>query len=351
MVAKGYSQEAGIDYEETYAPVAKYKSIRAILSIVNQLDMELHQMDVQTAFINGTLEEEIYMTQPEGYVEESTEHLVCKLKKSLYGLKQASRCWFKTMDSFLKDSGYEQCKSGSLLYIKRVGGEELMIIALYVDDMLIASNSKKMLRLEKNALKEKFRMRDLGDAHYCLGIQITRDRVNKKMLLCQTKYLTDVLHKYHMEPCNPVSTPQELGSKLMPNEGESINKQQYQALIGSLTYAVTGTRPDIAQALSSVNQFSSNPSSEHWKSAKRILHYIKGTLDWGILFDGTKEEDVRIGGFVDADWGSDPSGRKSRSGYIFNSCGGIVSWHSKKQTTVALSSTEAKYIAASSATQ
>ena len=154
-----------------------------------------------------------------------------------------------------------------------------------------------------------------------------------------------------MSNCKEISTPQELGSRLTVNEGDCVDKQKYQMLIGSLTYAVTGTRPDIAQALGSVNQFASNPSSEHWKSVKRILRYIKGTLDWGILFDGTKETEIRLSGFVDADWGSDPNGRKSRSGYIFTLCGGIISWLSKKQATVALSSTEAEYVAASIATQ
>ena len=173
LVAKGYSQEEGVDYEETYSPVARYTSIRTVLAIANYLDLELHQMDVQTAFLNAELQEEIYMVQPDGYVEQGKEDLVCKLNKSLYGLKQSSRCWFKTMDSFLKESGYEQCKSDSCLYVRRVG-DDMVIIALYVDDILIASNNK-MLRKEKVALKERFNMKDMGEAHYCLGIQILRD--------------------------------------------------------------------------------------------------------------------------------------------------------------------------------
>ena len=326
IVAKGYSQEEGVDYEETYS----YTSIRTVLAIANYLDLELHQMDVQTAFLNAELQEEIYMVQPDGYVEQGKEDLVCKLNKSLYGLKQSSRCWFKTMDSFLKESGYEQCKSDSCLYVRRVG-DDMVIIALYVDDILIASNNKKMLRKEKVALKERFNMKDMGEAHYCLGIQILRDRANKKMLLHQTRYLTNLLEKYNICNCKEISTPQELGSRLTVNKGDCVDKQKYQVLIGSLTYAVTGTRPDIAQALGSVNQFEPNPSSEHWKSVKRILRYIKGTLDWGILFDGTKETEIRLSGFVDADWGSDPNGRKSRSVYIFTLCGGIISWLSKKR--------------------
>ena len=194
-------------------------------------------------------------------------------------------------------------------------------------------------------------MKDLGDVHYLLGIQIERDRTNKKMLLHQERYLSDMLHKYGMQDCKPVSTPQVTGATLVVNNGDAIDKQKYQAIIGSLTYAMTTTRPDIAQSVGSVNQFCSNPSGEHWQSFKRILHYIKGAINFGIEFDGSKEDQVQLKGFVDADWGGNLNGGKSQSGYLFSICGGIVSWGSKKQTTVALSSTEAEYIAASLATQ
>ena len=226
-----------------------------------------------------------------------------------------------------------------------------MIISLFVDDLLLACNSVQMLKKEKEELQKRFCMKDLGEVHYLLGIQIERDRANKKMLLHQEKYLHDMLYKYGMQDCKPVSTPQVTGSTLVVNDGNSIDKQKYQAIIGSLTYAVTTTRPDIAQALGSVNQFSSNPSEEHWQSLKRILRYIKGTLDFGIEFDGSMESDIQLIGFVDADWGGNLNGRKSQSGYLFSICGSLVSWASKKQTTVALSSTEAGYVAASLATQ
>ena len=330
LVAKGYSQEEGIDYEETFSPVARYTSIRSGLAIANQLDLELHQMDVQTAFLNGELEEEIYMLQPEGYKEKGKENFVCKLNKSIYGLKQASRCWFKTMDAYMKNNDYEQCQADSCLYVKRVGAE-FIIIALYVDDMLLACSSKQLLQNEKEALQKRFCMKDLGEARYCLGIQIERNRAEKRMLLHQSTYLSNLLRKYGMQNCKEVSTPQVTGSTLLANEADPVDKQRYQALIGSLTYAVTATRPDIAQSLGSVNQFSSNPSGEHWQSVKRILRYIKGTLDWGIQFDGSKEEGVQLSGFVDADWGGNVNGRKSQSGYMFTICGGVVSWAGKQE--------------------
>jgi hypothetical protein len=320
------------------------------LAIANQLDLEVHQMDVSTAFLNGELEEEIYMKQPEGYVKEGEEDLVCKLNKSIYGLKQSSRCWYRTIDQFLKNSGYVQSSSDPCLYIKREG-DNIMLIALYVDDLIPASNSKRMLHKEKEALRKRFEMKDLGEVHYCLGIQVERDRNKKRMRLHQSQYLTNLLKKFGMEECKPAATPVDQGTKLLPNEGKPVEKTKYQALIGGLTYAVTGTRPDLAQALGLVNQFCSNPGVEHWTAAKRILRYIKGTIDYGITFDGNKETEVQLNGYVDADWGSNPNGRKSQSGYLFTLCGGVISWASKKQSVVALSSTEAEYVAASLACQ
>ena len=293
LVAKGCSQKPGLDYEETFSPVAKYRSIRTLLAIANQLNLEVHQMDVSTAFLNGKLEEEIYMSQPDRYVKEGEEELVCKLNKSIYGLKQSSRCWFNTIDEFLENSGYTKSSSDPCIYIKREG-EDIMLIALYVDDLIPASNSKSMLLREKAALRQRFEMKDLGEVHYCLGIQVERDKDNKRMRLHQAQYLENLLEKFGMQDCKPAATPVDQSTKLLPNEGEPIDKENYQALIGGLTYAVTATRRDLAQALGTVNQFFSNPGEEHWKAAKRILGYIKGIIDYGITFDGNKETDVEL---------------------------------------------------------
>ena len=194
-------------------------------------------------------------------------------------------------------------------------------------------------------------MKDLREIHYCVGIQVERDKHNKRMKLHQAQYLTKLLEKFGMQDCKPVATPVDQSTKLLPNKGQPVNKEQYQALIGGLTYAVTATIPDLAHALGTVNQFCSNPGEEHWKAAKRILRYIKGTIDFGITFDGNKESDVKLKGYVDADWGSNSNGRKSQSGYLFTVCGEVISWASKKQSVVALSSTEAEYIAVSLASQ
>ncbi len=197
LVAKGYSQEFGLDYGETFSPVVRYTSIRILIAIANLLDLDLHQMDVQTAFLNGKLNEEVYMVQPEGFIQPGQEGLVCKLHKSLYGLKQASRCWNMTMDDYLKKAGYRQGTADSCIYVKRVG-DSFVIVALYVDDLLLAANNTDLLNAEKLALSNRFEMKDVGEAQYCLGLQIKRDRKNKRIWLSQERYLKDVLQKFGM---------------------------------------------------------------------------------------------------------------------------------------------------------
>ena len=203
------------------------------------------------------------------------------------------------------------------MHIHEVSGVHCTYIAVYVGDILIASNSKVMLHNEKKLLQERFNIKDLGEAHYRLGIQIQKNREQKQMLLHQTKYLTNLLEKYGMSDSRSISTSQEQNKVMMPNGDEPVDKVRYQAVLGSITYAVKATRFDLSQALGSVNQFASNPRKEYWTVVKRILCYMKGTVNHGILFDAQKETDVHLEGCVDADWGSNPNGRESQSGYAF----------------------------------
>ena len=216
LVTQGYSQEPGQDYDEIYAPVAKYTSIRSVLAIANQLDLDIHQMDVKTAFLNGSLENEIFMRQPEGYVSQEHPNFVCKLNKGIYGLKQATRCWNVAIDDYLKSSGYTQSTADPCIYSKievKDGKKCIMIIAVYVDDTLLASNDDQMLRAEKAKLGERFEMDDRGQVHYLLGMSIQRERESKILTISQKSYLENILKQFGMQDCKPVSTPLEPGKK------------------------------------------------------------------------------------------------------------------------------------------
>ena len=356
LVARGFTQKEGIDYDETFAPVAKFTSIRALLALAAERDMDLQQMDVKTAFLNGELEEEVYMTQPEGFIEVGKEHLVCKLQKSLYGLKQAPRAWNTLIDGFLKEKGFVQSMADHCIYT-RLEGASTVIIALYVDDLIIASNSDEKMKWTKDFLNQRFEMKDLGPLSYCLGIQIRRDRTNRILWMSQEKYISDVLKRFNMSDCRPVATPLEPGVRLTKDMGpatqkemEDMRKVPYRSAVGSLMYAMVGTRPDIATAVGVVSRHLENPGQAHWSAVKRIFRYLRGTTGVGICYGTSKNLGV-LEGYSDADWAGDLDSRRSTTGYVFTLGGGAISWNSKRQATVALSTTEAEYMALSSATQ
>ena len=356
LVAQGYSQEAGEDYDEVFAPVAKYNSIRSVLAIANQLDLEVHQMDVKTAFLNGNLNNEIYMQQPQGYEDKNQPHKVCKLRKSLYGLKQSARCWNMTLDRYLKESGYVQSTADPCIYCKsenKSGKNSLIMIAVYVDDAIMASNDMAMLTSEKLNLSKMFEMEDLGEIHYCLGMSVKRDRKAKVLMINQKTYLENVLKKFGMQDCKPISTPMEVTARYekLADDEKTVNIKEYQAMIGSLTYASISTRPDLSAAVGALSQFMTKPGQQHLKGIKRVLRYVKGTLDYGLRFDCSSNEEFNLYGYSDSDWAGDVSTRISTSGYIFRLGGATISWKSKRQATVALSSTEAEYIALCAASQ
>jgi transposase InsO family protein len=359
LVAKGFSQREGIDYDETFAPVAKFPAIRALLSLVAHYNLELHQMDVRTAFLNGDLDRDIYMRQPEGFVARGSEHLYCKLRKCLYGLKQASRAWYEKIHQALTNMGFKALSADTCVYL-RSQGSILTVIALYVDDLLIASNSLEGLNALKQALSHRFSMKDLGEAHYVLGIQIDRDRAARTLSISQREYVHKVLERFGMSDCKSVVTPLESNVKLTKADcpaptavKDTAFIRLYQSAVGAVMYAMMGTRPDIAFAVASLSQFSSNPGQSHWLSLKHVLRYLKGTMDYKLTYGGTtdKSQSLHFHGFCDSDWGSNVDDRRSVTGYVFMLGGGAVSWQSKKQPTVALSSVEAEYMAATQATR
>lgn len=356
LVAQGYSQTKGVDYDEVFSPVARYTSIRTLLALGNAHDLEIHQMDVKTAFLNGSLDCDIYMSQPEGFVDPNRPDYVCKLNKSIYGLKQSARCWNVTLDQYLQSAGYRKSDADGCIYTKTVreasGRIIFVILGVYVDDIVPVSNDIELLNAEKAALCERFDMVDQGEIHYLLGMSIKRDRKSRTLTISQPAYLQKVVERFGMKNSKPVSTPLEHGKKFhkLDSNEEPFDVQTYQQAIGCLTHASTTTRPDIAVAVGMLAQYASEPSTDHWSGVKRVLRYINGTLNYGLKFT-VNQEVPELVAYADADWAGDIDTRRSTSGYVFQFGGCTVSWSSKRQPTVAKSSTEAEYVALSSATQ
>ena len=311
--------------------------------------MLVHQMDVVTTFLNGNLDEEIYMQQPEGYIKPGEKHLVCKLEKSLYGLKQAPRCWNKAFGEYIKNIGFVQSSGDACVHIKRQ--ETLTIIAVYVDDLiLLAENTIEMLKI-KDDLSKKFLLKDMGELHYCLGITIIQDKKNKQIFLNQHQYIKKILQRFGQTEAKVVTTPADMSVKLVKQDGvsKSVDSTYYQSIIGSLLYVAIATRPDISQAVRVLSKFCASPTEAHLTAAKRVLRYLKGTENLSLRFKKSVSETFI--GYSDADWAGDLDDRHSTSGNLFILANGTISWMSKKQATVALSTAESEYVALSQATQ
>ena len=349
LVAQGFSQKYGTHYDETFCPVVRLESLRTMIALAVQHGLKLHQVDVITAFLNGKLEVEVYMRQPEGFIAKGQEHLVCKLKESIYGLKQSPRCWNTILDDQLKDMGFVQSASDSCVY--KDSGGEMFLIGVYVDDIILAGKSDKSIKEVKRALDAKFDIKDMGKLHYFLGIKFLQDEKTRNVWIGQPAYVESILKKFGMENSKPVSTPIDSSTKLTKttDDKQSVDQQLYQSAIGSLLYLSGGTRPDITFSVSNLAKFSAKPSKQHWTAIKRVMRYLKGTINFGILY--TKQETKDFVAYSDADWAGDLDDRKSTSGYLFKISGGAVSWRSKKQSSVALSTAEAEYIALASTAQ
>lgn len=344
LVVKGYSQKEGIDYNKTFAPVAKFNSIRTIIALAAHYNLELHQMDVVTAFLNGMLTEEIYMDQPEGF--QQGKGLVCKLNRTLYGLQQSSREWYMKIHEALLSNHFVRSQADFSIYVYNEGG---VIIALYVDDLLIASKDLAKIVEIKQALSRRFKMKDLGKAHYCLGIQIIRDRENKTIKLSQTRYADTILERFNMANCKPISTPMEPGLRLsknmspqLPSKDAEMENFPYQQAIGSIMYLMTGTRPDLAFAVGAVSQHMQKPGLQHWKAVKQILRYIQATKDWSLTYSGN--DNNALIGYSDSDFAGCIDTARSTTGYVFTFAGAAITWSSKRQQSVAQSTSEAEYM-------
>ncbi|GJV58922.1 retrotransposon protein, putative, ty1-copia subclass [Tanacetum coccineum] len=322
LVAKGFTQTYGVDYEETFSPVADIRAIRILIAIAAYYDYEIWQMDVKTAFLNGHLFEEVYMEQPVGFVNPKYSNHVCKLKRCIYGLKQASRQWNKRFDDEIKKFGFTQNPNEPCVYLK-ASRSYVAILILYVNDILLMGNNIPMLQDVKSYLGISFAMKDLGEATYILEIKIYHDRSKRLISLCQSAYIEKILKRFYMKNSKRGTIPVQEKLKLSKSQGASTpaEKQRmqnipYASVVRSIMYAVRCTRPDVAFAQNMTSRFQENPGEENWTTVKNILKYLRNTKDMFL------------------------------TGYVFVLNGGAIDWKSIKQSIFATSSTDAEYIAA-----
>ncbi|GJV87558.1 retrovirus-related pol polyprotein from transposon TNT 1-94 [Tanacetum coccineum] len=338
LVAKGHTQTYGIDYSETFSPVAKINTIRVLISIAANKGWPLHQFDVKNAFLHGELKEEIYMEAPRGFTDSFGEREVCLLKKSLYGLKQSPRAWFGRFTLAMKHYGFKQSNSDHTLFLKQ-RGNLITCLIIYVDDMIITGNDKEEITKLKKNLFTEFEMKDLGRLKYFLGIEVLRSK--QGIFMYQKKYVLDLLAEIGMVDCKPADTPMIVNQKLyMEKKARLADKGRYQRMVGKLIY-LSHTRPDIAHAVGVVSKFMHQPQKAHMKAVLRIIRYLKGTAGHGVLFKQNGHLETQL--YTDADWAGDKGDRRSTSGYLTLVGGNLVTWRSKKQKVVALSSAEAEF--------
>jgi hypothetical protein len=341
FVACGFSQKEGIDYEETFALIARYTSIKTIIALAAKMKWKLHQMYVKTAFLNGVIKEEVYIEQPQGFEVEDRKTHVCKLKKALYELKQAPRAWYGRIDSFLTSLGFTKSKVDFNLYFKVMNNESVI---LYVDDLFLTGEEKLITECKKKLVAE-FEMKDLGLMHYFLGLEVWQSP--ERIFLNQGKYAVEILKRLDMLECKSMNTPMEMKLMfLVDTSSELIDSTLYKQITGSMMY-LTNTRPDICFAVNTLSQFLVEPRHVHLVAPKHVMRYLKGTLDCGLSYDG--DHDFRLSGYTDSDWVGSVSDRKSTSGCCFSLESAMISWQSRKQSSIALSTAEAKYIVACSA--
>ncbi|XP_016677335.2 uncharacterized protein [Gossypium hirsutum] len=347
LVAKGYNQKEGIDYLDTFSSVAKMVTVRTILALAASLNWSLCQIDVSNAFLQGDLHEEVFMMLPEGFRSQG-EHMVSRLQKSLYGLKQASRQWNAKLTEALMLAGFEQSKFDDSLFVKKKEGK-MVIILVYVDDLLIIGNDMDMINDLKGVLNQNFKMKDLGDLRYFLGIEILRSQ--EGILLNQLKYAQDLIKDTGLSKAKVALTPLEQNQKLTTAEFDEIVQQHqddklledktvYQRLIGRLIY-LTHTRSDITFAITHLSQFMQSPKQSHIEAALRVVRYIKKEPGLGIFLKAYNKH--QLVAYCDSDWASCPMSRRSVSGFCVHLGDSLISWKSKKQFTVSKSSAEAEY--------
>ncbi|RLN40738.1 hypothetical protein C2845_PM01G40940 [Panicum miliaceum] len=345
LVAKGHVQKPVIDFDEVFAPVARMESVRLLLALAAHEGWPVHHMDVKLAFLNGVLEEEVYVTQPPGFIVPGQEGKVLRLKKALYGLRQAPRAWNVRLDATLKNLGFEQSAHEHAVYGHGHGGARLLI-GVYVDDLVITGSNPAEINRFKDEMKAQFLMSDLGLLSFYLGIEMRQNA--RGIALNQRSYAARILDTSGMKGCNPTSTPMEEWLRLSHESmTEEVDATAYRRIIGSLRYLVH-TRPDLALSVGYVSRFMERPTVEHMGAVKRLLCYIADTIDYGLIYPRGLGE-TKLVGYSDSDLAGDIDTRESTSGALFFLGASLISWQSTKQRILALSSCEAEYVAATMA--
>jgi hypothetical protein len=350
LVVRGFSQQPGVDYNDTFAPVAAFETQRILLALAAQHGLRLRQADVIGAFLHSEIDVELYMKQPEGFIDPDFPEHVCNLQKGLYGLKQAGNLFNKKLNAFVVDKlGFTRTNADPCLYF-RYYGDKLVLLSLHVDDMQFAHD--KSLDSEMNCimslLHAEFGIEDMGLPSKLLGVRITVDEETGDILLDQESYVDELLTRFNMTHCKAVNTPHQpnvyLSDTMCPSsdsEREEMVLIPYDELVGGLNFLATRTRPDIAYITSQLCRFMRNPGHDHWTAAKRVLRYLKTTKTFGIRYHGDQE----LHGFTDSDWAGDPDHRRSVTGNVFMFANGPIAWKCFRQKSTALSALEAEYMA------
>ncbi|KAJ4793822.1 Pol [Rhynchospora pubera] len=343
LVAQGFKQQEGIDFEETFAPVARLESIRMLLAFAANKGFTLFQMDVKSVFLNGWIDEEVFVQQPPGFVDHFKPDHVYKLHKVLYGLKQAPRAWYGRLCTFLLDNGFSRGKMDTTLFTKK-RDDHLLLVQIYVDDIIFGSTNATLAQEFSSLMSSEFEMSMMGELTFFLGLQIKQ--LKDGIFVNQVKYAKELVKKFGVEDSKSLDTPMGKSANIDADEkGKPMDITLYRGMIGSLLY-LTASRPDIMYAVCLCARYQANPKESHHKAVKRILRYVKGTQNLGLWYGRQTELDLL--GYTDADFAGDRMDRKSTSGTCQFLGGSLVSWSSRKQTSVALSTAEAEYVAAGS---